>query len=301
MSRFLDDVYLDYKLNIVDTREPDFKNSNPNITYTRGDFFKMKKEDFTSDAVINTDVLEHIPADLKIPFVNQCIDFAESLVVLSAPQDDIEVTIAEKTINNYYKKFAGKQQYWLKEHFEFGKPDPKKIEAAIKKKGFPYICVNTNNLENWLASFSINFSNSEMRGLAGMDELNRFYNENIHKVGDFEGKPYRKIFIIFKDKKLYDTAKQKIDEFFAPDSSKKNSFLMKSITVLVESYAVRVNEEKVLGKSFRELSTKLELTERNLKQTQDALVETSRELNQIKLTKAYRYANKAKKVLRNGA
>lgn len=295
MSRFLDDEKLDYTLNIVDTRKPDFENTSPYVRYTRGDFFKMNPADYPADAVINTDVLEHIPQKLKIPFVNQCIDFASSVVIFSAPQDDEEVTIAEHKINNYYKKYAGKQQYWLKEHFEFGKPNSNKISEAIEKKGLKYVCIDTNNLDNWLLSFSLNFTNSELLELPSMDELNKFYNKNIHFVGDFAGKPYRKIFVVFKDAALYDLKKDELATFFAADSSKKTEFLTKSISALVENYASNYRSSTAL---IEDLQTRLGLTETNLKQTQDAFVQTSKELNTLKMSKVYKYSTQAKRMLR---
>lgn len=301
MSEFLSSQNLDYSLNIVDTREPDFNSKRANVTYTQGDFFKLEKENFLADAVINTDVLEHIPKELKIPFVNQCIDFSKSIIIFSAPQDDNDVTFAEENINNFYQKYAGKQQYWLKEHFEFGKPNPKNIAEAITAKGYPFLCIDTNNLENWFTSFSLNFTNSEVCELVGMDELNKFYNKNIHNVGDFAGKPYRKIFIVFKDSTLFEKTKDDITSFFTGDDSKRNEFLTKSIALLLETFTSKLqsSEKEILAlkDSHVSLNNHLTLMEKNLKQTQGAFVIASKELEEVKQSRAFRYSKTVKKFL----
>lgn len=287
MSKFLDDNDLDYGLSIVDTRKPDFKNADTRIRYVREDFFKIKPSDFPSDVVMNTDVLEHIPADLKVSFINQCIDFSKSVVIFSAPQDHSDVTYAEEQIDNNYKKYTKKPQYWLKEHFEFGKPDPAVVEKTIKAHDLPYLVVNTNNLDNWLLTFSLNFINSELLGLAGMDEFNRFYNQHIHQVGDFEGEPYRKIFIVFKDVSLYEKYRSDILQFFRPDSSLRTEFLGKALSLIVDNVGPAVqNKDKEIAKLSKSLS-----------QTQSALIDATTELHNIKSSRSYRYTSKVNKLI----
>lgn len=298
MAAFLDNSKLSYALNIVDTRKPDFENTHPNITYTRKDFFKLKKSDHHADAVINTDVLEHIPDDMKIPFVNQCIEFSESIVIFSAPQEDGEVTSAEMRINGYYKFGGGKQQRWLKEHFEYGKPDSTKIESEIKKHGYPYIKIDTNRLENWFMSFSLNFINSEVSGLKGMDRFNRYYNENIHKIGDFSGKPYRRIFVVFKDENLYRSAREELQSFFKPDTSKYLDLWMHFSDLLVDNFRIIQNKDRAITKHLKSLENDRDLLKVNLRQTQSAFVTAKTELDAIKASRAYRVALTMRRLLR---
>lgn len=290
MSKFLDRVELDYTIKIIDTREQDFETKNTRVKYIREDFFKAKPSDFPVDVVMNTDVLEHIPSELKGPFVNQCITFAKSLAIFSAPQDQLEVTYAEEQIDTHYKKYTKKQQRWLKEHFEFGKPDPTVIEESIKSHGYPYLIINTNNLENWFVSFSINFINSEILGLAGMDALNRFYNQHIQTVGDFTGTPYRKIFVVFKDQALYDESAKKIQDFFKPDASKK-------ITYLAGVFELIIRNIKGFGQNINNQNIMIAKLTNELVEARNSLSSTTTELNNIKASRSYRYIKKINKAL----
>jgi hypothetical protein len=297
MSKFLDSVGMPYKLTIVDTRKPDFVNKNPKVTYSQSNFFKLKTSEHIADAVINTDVLEHIPKELKIPFVNKCIDIATSLVIFSAPQDDPEVTLSERKINDFYKNYADKQQRWLKEHFEFGKPNPSEMEAAIKMRGYPYLVIDTNNLENWFVSFSLNFINSELFGLEGMDELNRKYNEQIHSVGDFKAKAYRKIYVVFKDKALFDKHAEELTYFFNSDDSKKTEFLTDAMSLIVKAvFELNSNLKSTIIES-NSLSMKLIKSEEKLVQTKSELIQAAEELKNIKASKVFRYGNRAKRIV----
>lgn len=288
MYLFLKDASVNFKLQIVDSRLPDFKNQNPDIKYTRADFFKLKMDDYKSDAVINTDVLEHIPADMEVPFVKLCIGLAKTVAIFSAPQDDAEVTESEKTINDLHKQLTGKPQKWLKEHFEFGKPKPATIRKAIQQTGCEFIELNANNLENWLLSFTCNLVNQNISTIPEMDELNRYYNQHVHKVGDFQGKPYRKVYIVFKDKKVYRANLNKIQSFFSPDDSQ---------SLLYHGKAVSALAKKIIDLQ-KESQAKLKAANQTISHHQERISVLETELNKIFNKGWFRYINKIDSLLR---
>lgn len=303
MSRFLDSLDLAYSLHIVDTREPDFKNQAPNVSYTKADFFDLKADQYMSDAVINTDVLEHIPDKLKFKFINQCLEFGKSVVIFSAPQADALVTSVEEQINKQYEDHTGKPQRWLKEHFEFGKPDFRVIEDQIMSRKLPYISLDTNNVDNWYLSFMLNFINTEVQELYGVDEFNRWYNQNIHSVGDYSSKAYRKILVVFKDRVLYEKHCHEILEFFKPDDSDKVTVLAKALTLLTHNMAklhsaiseatITINKLSIDRDSLALGHNELE---RELKAAQRAFMDAHNELETIKSGRTYRYITKVKKL-----
>jgi cell division protein FtsB len=289
MYEFLNDAGLYFNLHIVDTRLPDFK--NPNIKYTKADFFKLDPKDYEADAVINTDVLEHIPQNLKVPFVKKCVEFTQSVAVFSAPQEDDEVTFSEHTIDDLTKKATGKQQRWLKEHFEFGKPNPEVIEETIKKLGYPYMIINTNNLDNWLLSFSANLVNQSISVIPNMDELNQLYNANIVSVGDFAGKPYRKIFVVFKDRKIYQEVEPKIQKIFTKDTSNQLKFNNEVVKALVTKILVSDRQIEKLNKQLAE-------SRKNTLQREEQIKNLEGELQKIFAKGWFKYINKADSVVR---
>ena len=291
MYEFLSEQGLNFSLHIVDQRKPDFK--NPNVEYTKGDFFKLSDKDHLSDVVVNTDVLEHIPRNLKMPFVKKSLELAKKVAIFSAPFEDPDVTLAEKSINNLYKNISGKEQPWLKEHFEYGKPKAADIEAVLKESGLPYVCLFSNNIDNWLITFTSNLVHQQVSNLRDMDELNRFYNEHIISIGDSSGTPYRRIYIVFKDKSLLKKV-EKLSKELSGDKTTKTLFYSK----VMESFSdkiISMNKElvKVLKKSS-ENERKLQEANARLAHNELVIKDLSAQLQRIQSLLPYKVAKKLK-------
>ncbi len=291
MYEFLNEQGVNFSLHIVDQRKPDFK--NPNVKYTKGDFFKLKASEYLSDVTVNTDVLEHVPKDMKIPFVEKCLELTKKVAVFSGPFEAPDVTLAEKSIDNLSVKVSGKQQRWLKEHFEFGKPKAKDIEAVLQKQSLPYVCLYSNNINNWLLTFTANLVHQQVSNLEDMDGLNRFYNEHILSIGDSAGTPYRRVYVVFKDKSLA----KKVDALqkeLSGDESTKTLFYSK----VMEAFAGKVIS---LGKEAAQATKKSAENERKLAEAKVQLAEQnnviedlSSRLDYIQSKLPYKVARKLK-------
>jgi hypothetical protein len=289
MYLFLKDSGMDFKLQIVDTRQPDF--TNKDVLYTKADFFKLNSEKYRADAVINTDVLEHISDNLKIPFIKRCIELSDSIAVFSAPHDDEQVTLFEETINSFTQRATGKQQRWLKEHFIYGKPDSRSVIKAIENEGLPFLVFDTNNLDNWLLSFAANLINQNVSIIKNMDELNRLYNSHIDTFGDFSGKAYRKIFIVFKNKKTYEKVLPKLEKEFLDNTSDKAIFENEIIKALVNKILdlKEANDENI--SHMEQLKSQLSNRDAQIKNLDN-------QLDKIFSKFWFRYLNKADSILR---
>lgn len=293
MFEFLSEQGLNFDLHIVDQRKPDFK--NPNVKYTKGDFFKLEEKDHLSDVVVNTDVLEHIPRNLKMPFVKKSLELTRKVAIFSAPFEEPDVTLAEKSINNLYKNISGKEQPWLKEHFEFGKPKAKDIEAVLKQSGLPYVCLFSNNIDNWLVTFTSNLVHQQVSNLRDMDELNRFYNEHILSIGDSSGTPYRRIYIVFKDKSLIKKI-EKLQKELSGDRSTTTMFYSK----VMESFSAKIitmNKELIkVTKKSSENEQKLRDANARLAEQDRVIKDMSAQLARIQSLLPYKVAKKLKHV-----
>lgn len=290
MNLFLQETALNYKLTVVDLREPDFKVEG--IDYITGDFFDFTPKHEQCDAIINTDVLEHVPDNMKMKLVTRCIELANSVAIFSGPYDDDAVTRAERTIDRLSKKITGKQQRWLKEHFEFGKPNSKDIENAITASGKSYLCLSTNNLDNWLLSFAINLVNKDLMPIDGTAELNVFYNQHISEVGDFEGKPYRKVYIVFKDDRLYRDMKPKIDALFVANTAKKTEYTANALELLINQVC---KNHTSLTARISELDTRLDLANREIILRDEGIQSLDAQLKKIRSSKPYMVAKFVRK------
>jgi hypothetical protein len=293
MYRFLDDTDLDFKLHIIDLRDPDV--IHPQVDYTKGDFFKIDRAKIKNDIVINTDVLEHIPMDLKQKFVNRCLEVAGKAVIFSAPQDHLEVDKAEHLMNDLYLEYTGEEQVWLKDHFKCGKPSAEMIRETIKSAGYPYIEINGNNIENWTVTFLLNFLNQNVSEIEDMDSLNRFYNKNIQHVGDFKEVGYRKVFIAFKDPALYEKHEEQIRSMFKSDSSKQGDFLQSAYKKLASTMSKKQKILEQQDSQILKLSKETEKTAQlnsDIKKLSEDIKTLSEELSVIKSSRSYKLTRK---------
>lgn len=173
------------------------------ITYIQGDATKMTFVDNQFDAVVSTDVFEHISDKTKDKFITECLRVAKDLVVVGAPFESEEVTHAETLANDYYKKITGKPHLWLNEHFELNKPKAENVEAILAKGKYKYLKFSSNQIDSWLQSILINFmkeTNVLERPL--VEQFNQFYNSHLDQMGDFRPPGYRSFYVVFKNKAL---------------------------------------------------------------------------------------------------
>ncbi|MCX7996512.1 MAG: glycosyltransferase [Patescibacteria group bacterium] len=197
---FLDTLFreasLPYELTVID---PLPTPKDVPYRYVRGDGTQMIFDTNSFDAVISTDVLEHVPEEKKILFIQECIRVASKVVVIAFPDDSKRVDEAEHLANDFYLSITGRDHRWLKEHFAMKKPSIRTIVTYLDGLGYPYEILGTNNLDNWLLTVLANFIQEKYPAhTEALEQLNRFYNENIMEVGDLEGPSYRKMLIIYK-------------------------------------------------------------------------------------------------------
>ena len=291
MHKFLTEQSINYSLDIVDVRKSEVHNQD--VRYMQGDFFKLDLKSY--DVVTNTDVLEHIPKEQKIPFIEQCLLLTKKVAIFSAPFEDPSVTIAEKSINKLYKKISGKEQPWLKEHFRFGKPKVNDIEKLLNKKRLPFLCLASNGIDNWLISFFSNLVNQQVVRFDNMDKINRFYNANIHDVGDTNFVSYRRIYVVFKDKTLANNERV-LKEIFKNSDGQKISYYSR-IFEMVTTKILEINTlTENLEKANQQLDKRLDEANHEIIKRDKVINDLNLKLSRITSLKIYKAARKAKKV-----
>lgn len=302
MYKFLEASEMSFDLTIVDKRVPD--SINTSVTYLRKDFFtySFNKQ---YDAVINTDVLEHIPANKRLQFVDKCLELSKGVTVFSAPHNAKIIDDLEHAINDLYSRAnRGDQQPWIKEHFKYGKLDPKMLANRLNKSSWQYLELDTNNATNWYISFAINLINQAVLSLDKTDALNRFYNGNINSVGDYEDVGYRKMFVAFKDHGAYAKHHQAIRDVFRGDTTQRDEFNRKVVELLIGGI---IDASRSLAKTterLTELETKLSDLQKLVadqvavsQQIEKEKQQLSSELANLKSQRYYRYASKINRLI----
>lgn len=188
---------LPYDLTVLDILPAN--KSSKNYHYIKGDALKMSFSDNSFDAVISTDVLEHIPDNFKEIFIHQCLRVAKDLVIIAAPFHSEESSYSEKLANNFYKKLSGKDHKWLSEHFKFNKPKKEFLENLLMSKKLKFAFIGSNNLGNWLLTILPNLLSEKISmNKKSLENFNLFFNTNLLELNDFGLNGYRSFYIIPK-------------------------------------------------------------------------------------------------------
>ena len=164
-----------------------------------GDITHAPFESQSFDLVISSDVYEHIPSEKRAGAISEMLRLSENFVILGAPFYSPEVAEAEATANNFWLKATGEPHRWLREHIENKLPHENELESLLKKSGYEFYKLRTNNLPTWLMHTLFSFYAQRYQiPQDKIAEVWRFYNENFADLGDFEEPTYRKIYLIGK-------------------------------------------------------------------------------------------------------
>lgn len=105
--------------------------------------------DGTFDAVVSSDVLEHVPTEIRPAFLAELSRVSRDLVIVAAPFDTEGVAGVEETVRRYALLVTGTAQEQLDEHRDCGLPDLAATRTALEAHG-PAIVVGNGNLWDWL-------------------------------------------------------------------------------------------------------------------------------------------------------
>jgi SAM-dependent methyltransferase len=105
--------------------------------------------DRSFDAVVTSDVLEHVPAPARPAFVRELSRVSRDLVIVAAPFDTAGVAGVEELLRRYVLLVTGAPQEQLEEHRECGLPDLDGAAEALGEHGAVAVAGN-GNLWDWL-------------------------------------------------------------------------------------------------------------------------------------------------------
>ncbi len=80
------------------------------------------------DAVMSIDTLEHIPANDRLPFLQECVRVARRYVIVAAPFGTPEHMAFEASLNDLYTAVHGHPHLYLNEHVQNGLPTPQHLQ-----------------------------------------------------------------------------------------------------------------------------------------------------------------------------
>ena len=160
---------------------------------------------FTSDSfdlVVSIDTVEHIPTDQRVRFLEEQLRTSKNYVLLAAPFEDENVSLAEQIVNQFFIKKIGHPNDSLEEHFANGLPRLDETLSFFDQNGVQHLEIPNGYLYNWLVMM---MAIPAVQILPDSEELlamlNRFYNQNLY-VSDNRRPCYRTVILASKQHSL---------------------------------------------------------------------------------------------------
>jgi len=256
----------------------------PDENYVKGNALDMDFPAKSFDFVVSFDVLEHIPADKRERFFDECSRVARQGVIICAPQKTVANQYAESSLNGLYMKLHHEPHQWLREHIEFGIPDFDNLESYARKNGMATIRFPSNKVQLWTAMQDAIFINSKYPLAAQkLVDINKFYNEHFYfDGGGAEVAAYRLILCSFWDIAKADKLRRKSEVWngqIDPDLEvqlyeKLADFsytLVQKTDALAADYKGLYEQEKAIGEQLHAENARLE---QELRRARDELSRT---------------------------
>jgi SAM-dependent methyltransferase len=181
---------------VLDTLPPE------GLNYTQGDGARLPFMSNSFDLVVSIDTLEHIPPDRRPGFLEEQLRASRDYVLLAAPFEDENVSLAEQIVNEFFIKKIGHPNESLEEHFANGLPGLSETLSFLDENGVQHLEVPNGYLYNWLIMM---MALPAAQSLPDSEELvamiNRFYNQNLY-VSDNRKPCYRTVILASKQHSL---------------------------------------------------------------------------------------------------
>lgn len=149
--------YLKREIVGVDTSfsEPEY----PLLKQVKGSAIKLPFEDSKFEVVVLSDVLEHLPVNIRKKCLDESIRVAKKLVIVSGPFGK-EAAAQDKKLADYSVKKIGSMHHFFADHLKYGLPEVSEIEGYIagsdKVKNFKIVSEYLNlQVREWLMKFFI--------------------------------------------------------------------------------------------------------------------------------------------------
>ncbi len=168
----------------------------------QGDGAWLPFKDASFDLVVSVDTLEHIPSEQRPEFLEELLRTSKDYVLLAAPFEDENLSLAEQIVNEFFIKRIGHPNDSLEEHFANGLPDLSEILSFFDEHRVQHLELPNGYLYNWLIMM---MALPAAQTLPNSEELvamiNKFYNQNLY-ANDNREPCYRTVILASKQHSL---------------------------------------------------------------------------------------------------
>ncbi len=142
----------------------------PDTVAVRADGTRLPVADATFDAVVSSDVLEHVVPPGRDAFLAELTRASRDVVVVAAPFDTPGVAACEELARRYALFSAEAPQPQLEEHRDNGLPSLAATAAALESGGARVATVGNGNLWDWLLMMVVRFQLEARPDLRALSE-----------------------------------------------------------------------------------------------------------------------------------
>ncbi|PWT88550.1 MAG: hypothetical protein C5B54_10455 [Acidobacteria bacterium] len=155
----------------------------PNL-HLRASGVKLPFVNEAFELVVNTDVLEHMPGEMRPSFLQEVARVSSKYLIVGFPHRTAAALEADQLLTEFIRKITGEEHVFLKDHLNYGLPEPLEIKSLLNPLMAHIVELKNANVHIWLrfmmADFAIQpyFHLNEARAL--MSESFRQFEPSTH-------------------------------------------------------------------------------------------------------------------------
>jgi GT2 family glycosyltransferase/glycosyltransferase involved in cell wall biosynthesis/Flp pilus assembly protein TadD len=166
----------------------------------------------TFDAVVCTDVLEHLPQKDRERLIEELQRVTSRLLILGFPQHSPESKVAEEILSAWIRETSGSDYSFLEEHQTYGLPDAAEVRAILNKNPGKILEACNANVHSWLPLMMSYFAIEKHEEFKeSIKVLNELFNEKYERMSH-SAPGYRTFFVWFSPIPLHEILFHKVKQ-----------------------------------------------------------------------------------------
>jgi GT2 family glycosyltransferase/glycosyltransferase involved in cell wall biosynthesis/tetratricopeptide (TPR) repeat protein len=188
----------------------------------------------TFDAVVCTDVLEHVPADERPRLIEELQRVTNGVLILGFPQHSVESKVAEEILATWIRETSGSDYSFLEEHRTHGLPDASEVRAILGKQSGKILEAVNANVYSWLPLMMSYFAIEKHEEFKeSIKALNELFNEKYERISH-SAPGYRTFLMWFRPVSQHETSFHNVkQEIETRTESKVEDFAASSLALSV--------------------------------------------------------------------
>ncbi|HSE41530.1 MAG TPA: tetratricopeptide repeat protein, partial [Acidobacteriota bacterium] len=249
------------------------------------------------DVVVCTDVLEHVPSELRKPLIRELQRVTSGILILGFPNNTPEAKAADQILSDWIREMRGDDYAFLSEHSKYGLPDASQIRGVLRETEGTILEAMNANVYSWLPLMMSYFAIEKHAEFEGAKKvLNELFNSN-YDAASHTPPAYRTFFIWFSvsyDDTTFHNVKQALGNSegtvhdFAFSSLALSLSFERALRRVQEIADLRLNqynesrtEVEAVKKSSTELEAHLKSLDREIVLLQDHRTELMKKVDSV--------------------